>query len=155
MPLAEKTSSNSLTLTLSPFVSSNVTTSFGCVSNHRLITWRYASKLPASLRKQEVWQRLSVPKMFRWVCACKNRTPASSWVVTSTSWSSVGRIPTNAESWVAIWVMFEYLRSQSSTWPLQPTWAWLWMWINIGAICSKRLMIAIARIVVHARNRMV
>ena len=33
--------------------------------------------------------------------------PASSWARTATSWSSVGKAPAKAESWVAIWVMLE------------------------------------------------
>ena len=35
-----------------------------------------------------------------------------------TSWLSVGRVPTKAESWLPIWVMFEYWREHSSAWPL-------------------------------------
>ena len=45
--------------------------------------------------------------------------PALSWSGTETSWLSEGRRPTKAESWVPMEVMLEYLRVQSSGWPLQ------------------------------------
>ena len=45
--------------------------------------------------------------------------PALSCAVTETSWLSVGKRPTKAESWVPMEVMLEYWRPQSSGWPLQ------------------------------------
>ena len=58
-----------------------------------------------------------VPKSLC-VCAWRNRMPLFSCKVTEKCWFSVGKSPTNDESWVPICETLEYLREQSSMFPL-------------------------------------
>ena len=44
--------------------------------------------------------------------------PAFSWSITDFAWLSEGRVPTKGESWVPTCETFEYIRPQSSAWPL-------------------------------------
>jgi hypothetical protein len=108
---------NMLTAAPSPLVRRSVTTSFGFATIHVLIVVRYETKVPASFSVQVVWHSSRTP-LFRCVWAWRNRIPPFSCDVTDSSWLSVGKMPTNAESWAPINVTFEYLRLQSAALPL-------------------------------------